>query len=524
MSCIVRGSAECSNPDAVTKIVNALSIRVAPRDLRSKDTRNLLTIIMQQWLPLSTATFQAIVDIIPPPDVAQSQRIPFMLHPERARESSTPLSPTNPIEEALYACKQDGQVVAYVSKMFAVNRGDLPEHRPKELTAEEMRQRGRQERERRAALAAGAGNGIEMDGIEGLTETVEKLDLQPEPESSEVLLAFSRVFSGTIERGIELVATLPKYDPSLGADHPRNAQYIVQVTASELYMMMGRDLVAVDSVPAGHVCAIGGLEGKVHRNATLCGSVENMVNLAGVTMQAAPIVRVALEPENPSDMPKLVRGLQILNQADPCAEYFVQETGEHVILTAGELHLEVGPLCGNCADCSDASRICARDSRNARFRNRKLSCRSEKRRSKPQVRFAPLANADNKTWHPPRRPVLREVRSTEASSLAWSRIQSEPSPCRPKSPSSSPPTRPPWPRCSRPSRTTMSRMRRAMSRPPRGCWSRSSSGKSSKFCLERLDRIGQMLRTASGRLDRNDSGRISFWTRLEKTLCGKKPL
>jgi ribosome assembly protein 1 len=40
-------------------------------------------------------------------------------------------------------------------------------------------------------------------------------------------------------------------------------------------------------------------------------------------------------------MPKLVRGLQILNQADPCAEYLVQETGEHVILTAGELHLEV---------------------------------------------------------------------------------------------------------------------------------------------------------------------------------------
>ena len=40
-------------------------------------------------------------------------------------------------------------------------------------------------------------------------------------------------------------------------------------------------------------------------------------------------------------MAKLVKGLRILNQADPCAEYLVQETGEHVILTAGELHLEV---------------------------------------------------------------------------------------------------------------------------------------------------------------------------------------
>ena len=40
-------------------------------------------------------------------------------------------------------------------------------------------------------------------------------------------------------------------------------------------------------------------------------------------------------------MPKLIKGLQLLNQADPCVETFVQETGEHVILTAGELHLEV---------------------------------------------------------------------------------------------------------------------------------------------------------------------------------------
>lgn len=41
------------------------------------------------------------------------------------------------------------------------------------------------------------------------------------------------------------------------------------------------------------------------------------------------------------DLPKLVEGLKLLNQADPCVEVLVQETGEHVILTAGELHLEV---------------------------------------------------------------------------------------------------------------------------------------------------------------------------------------
>ena len=58
-------------------------------------------------------------------------------------------------------------------------------------------------------------------------------------------------------------------------------------------------------------------------------------------MKAPPIVRVALEPAFPVDMPKLVSGLKLLSQSDPCVETFQQQTGEHVILTAGELHLEV---------------------------------------------------------------------------------------------------------------------------------------------------------------------------------------
>ena len=40
-------------------------------------------------------------------------------------------------------------------------------------------------------------------------------------------------------------------------------------------------------------------------------------------------------------MPRLIEGLKMLNQADPCVEVYVEDTGEHVIVCAGELHLEV---------------------------------------------------------------------------------------------------------------------------------------------------------------------------------------
>jgi len=263
-----------------------------------------------------------------------------MLHPDKALSSKTPLDPTNATEEGLYSCDQseDKQVVGYVSKMFAVLRGDLPGVKAVEMTAEEMRKKGREERERRAALAASASasapgtNGIPMDGIEGLTTSLDKVDVNEESEekdaeikdtatdnepllpidpSSEVLLGFSRIFSGVLKRNTRLLATLPKYDSTLPPTHPRNIKHIVKVTVGDLYVMMGRELVAVEEVPAGHVCAIGGLEGAVPRNATLWAPTsggldekaevgEGLINLAGISMQSAPIVRVALEPENPS--------------------------------------------------------------------------------------------------------------------------------------------------------------------------------------------------------------------------------
>ena len=55
-------------------------------------------------------------------------------------------------------------------------------------------------------------------------------------------------------------------------------------------------------------------------------------------------MRVSLEPVIPADLPKLVSGLKLLAQADPCVQTYQQQTGEHVIMTAGELHLEVGSI------------------------------------------------------------------------------------------------------------------------------------------------------------------------------------
>merc|ERR1711872_1171204 len=53
------------------------------------------------------------------------------------------------------------------------------------------------------------------------------------------------------------------------------------------------------------------------------------------------VVRVAVEPKNPQDLPKLVEGLKRLAKSDPMVLCLTEESGEHIIAGAGELHLEI---------------------------------------------------------------------------------------------------------------------------------------------------------------------------------------
>ena len=55
----------------------------------------------------------------------------------------------------------------------------------------------------------------------------------------------------------------------------------------------------------------------------------------------SPVVRVAVEAKNPADLPKLVEGLKRLSKSDPMVQCIIEESGEHIIAGAGELHLEI---------------------------------------------------------------------------------------------------------------------------------------------------------------------------------------
>lgn len=331
-----------SDSAMVGKITKSLALTIPPHILRSKDPRALLTAVFSAWLPLSTAVLVSTIEYLPSPSIAQASRLPALIDASPAAESIS-----KDVREAIvrFKAEREAPVVAYVSKMVAVRASELPQNKRKvgdSMTAEEALETGRRKRAE-IAKARKAAQISESSGIEGLADALDgarlddEQDVEPEqPEDPECLVGFARLFSGTLSVGDEVYVLPPKFSPA----NPHAAPEPEKITVTGLYLMMGRGLESLGSVPAGVVFGIAGLDGHILKSGTLCSELEGAVNLAGISMGSQPIVRVALEPVNPGDLDKLITGMRLLEQSDPCAVYEILESGEHVILTAGELHLE----------------------------------------------------------------------------------------------------------------------------------------------------------------------------------------
>ena len=51
-------------------------------------------------------------------------------------------------------------------------------------------------------------------------------------------------------------------------------------------------------------------------------------------------MKIAVEPLNPRELPKMVEGLRCINKSYPLVTTKVEESGEHAVLGTGELYLD----------------------------------------------------------------------------------------------------------------------------------------------------------------------------------------
>lgn len=340
---MIRRLTSDSDPALLEKITKSLNITIPAYILRSRDPRNIMTTLFSMWLPLSTAVLVSVIEYLPSPPAAQEARLPALIEESPGADFVDPR-----VKDAMIKFKtgSDEPVVAYVSKMAAIPESELSSSKKRSgatMSADEAREIARKKREEIAKMQAEANGEQQDDGYARITSafetvTIDDNDQAPEEEKDdpEHLIGFARLYSGTLSVGDSIYVLAPKFSP----ETPNATPVPQKVTVTDLYLLMGRSLEPLKSVPAGVVFGIGGLAGHVLKTGTLCSQLEGSINLAGVSLNAPPIVRVALEPANPADLGKMVTGLRLLEQSDPCAQYDVLPNGEHVILTAGELHLE----------------------------------------------------------------------------------------------------------------------------------------------------------------------------------------
>jgi len=145
--------------------------------------------------------------------------------------------------------------------------------------------------------------------------------------------AFGRVFSGKIATGMKCRIMGPNFVHGKKED-----LYLKSVQRTIL--MMGRYTEPIEDVPCGNICGLVGVDQFLVKTGTLT-TFDECHNMKQMKFSVSPVVRVAVEPKDPQHLPKLVEGLKRLAKSDPMVLTLTEESGEHIVAGAGELHLEI---------------------------------------------------------------------------------------------------------------------------------------------------------------------------------------
>ncbi|KAG2310022.1 hypothetical protein Bca52824_021579 [Brassica carinata] len=147
--------------------------------------------------------------------------------------------------------------------------------------------------------------------------------------------AFGRVFSGKVSTGMKVRIMGPNFVPGEKKD-----LYVKSVQRTVIWM--GKRQETVEDVPCGNTVAMVGLDQFITKNATLTNEKEVDAHpIRAMKFSVSPVVRVAVQCKVASDLPKLVEGLKRLAKSDPMVVCSMEESGEHIVAGAGELHLEI---------------------------------------------------------------------------------------------------------------------------------------------------------------------------------------
>ncbi|KAF2682761.1 116 kda u5 small nuclear ribonucleoprotein-like protein component [Lentithecium fluviatile CBS 122367] len=119
---------------------------------------------------------------------------------------------------------------------------------------------------------------------------------------------------------------------------------MVVATITDTWVAESRYNVPTTGVPAGNWVLLGGVDNSIVKTATIVAQKlpedEDAYIFRPIRHFFESVFKVAVEPINPSELPKMLDGLRKINKSYPLITTKVEESGEHVILGTGELYMD----------------------------------------------------------------------------------------------------------------------------------------------------------------------------------------
>ncbi|GJJ77654.1 116 kDa U5 small nuclear ribonucleoprotein component [Entomortierella parvispora] len=148
--------------------------------------------------------------------------------------------------------------------------------------------------------------------------------------------AFGRVMSGTVRVGQKVRVLGEGF--TVDDDEDMTVQTVDSVSVFE-----SRYRIDTQEVVAGNWVLLGGVDQSITKTATIT-SVDADTNelyiFRPLRFMTSAVMKIAIEPVNPSELPKMLEGLRNVNKSYPILITRVEESGEHIILAPGELYMD----------------------------------------------------------------------------------------------------------------------------------------------------------------------------------------
>jgi 116 kDa U5 small nuclear ribonucleoprotein component len=147
--------------------------------------------------------------------------------------------------------------------------------------------------------------------------------------------AFGRVFSGTVRLGDRVRVMGERYTEDDSED-------MSVATVTKVWILQGRYRVEVNRAPAGTWVLLEGVSDSIDKTATITAeqAPADVRIFSPLQFDTIAVMKVAIEPINPSELPKMVDGMRSIRRTYPLAVTRSEDSGERIIIGTGELYLD----------------------------------------------------------------------------------------------------------------------------------------------------------------------------------------